>query len=30
MQWLVVGDAKVVKPQLKAMKLDIIDLSLAK
>jgi zinc protease len=30
MQWVVVGDAKIVKPQLKSMKLDIIDLSLAK
>jgi zinc protease len=30
MQWVIVGDAKLVKPQLKAMKLDIIDLLLAK
>ena len=30
MQWVIVGDAKVVKPQLQAMELDIIDLLLAK
>ena len=29
MQWVVVGDAKVVKPQLQKTKLDIVDLTLA-
>ena len=30
MQWIVVGDAQTVRPQLKKMKLDIVELQLAK
>ena len=30
MQWIVVGDGQVVRPQLKKMKLDIVELELAK